>query len=90
MASALQKMAGGGLQAALFGLAYRGRCAAEALGGPVTHLDEDQGLAVAHHQIDLPVPAAVIACHQPQALGLEIGPRQALLGGARVARGLRG
>src|SRR5262245_35843852 len=59
---------------------------AEAAGAPIAHLDEDDGIALAHDEIDLAVAAGVVACDEREARSFEMSERERFVAGAGVAR----
>ena len=65
--------------------------AGEGCGAAQAHFDENNGLAVAHDQIDLAMAAVEISRHQGKAALMQVGQRQVLRAGpgkAPVCRGI--
>ena len=65
-----------------------GRRPARGSGG--SDLDEDQGAAVAHDQVDLARAGAVVAGDERGAEGLEVGEREVLAAAAEGSAGVGG
>ncbi len=77
-AVATEKQGGGARELALFSRINRGRRRPETVRLSIANFDEDQALAVLHHEVDLTQAAAEIAIDQSQLVGAQKLERERL------------
>lgn len=65
-------MLGGDAQASLFAPVHARKRPSKVGVAAQPHLHENQGAGIAHHEVDLATPAAVVASDQLQALLLQV------------------